>query len=260
MLVPGRGKTAQARLWTYVVDERASGAKTPPLVWYRFTLDRSGIHPQTELKSFKGLLQADGYAGYDKLYESGRVKEVACWAHFRRKIFENHLTSPTPLTTNLLERIAALYQVEDEIRGQPPDLRRQHRQQKSRPKVDELRSVIDDALRRLSPKSAMAKALAYGRKRWDALSLFLDDGVAEIDNNIAERAMRSVAIGRKNWLFAGSKAGGERAAAIDVTPNVHPAKTRVRSWLLRVSAGEAMACTRAGHCFSSSAANAAGVA
>lgn len=214
MLVPGRGKTAQARLWTYVIDERACGAKTPPLVWYRFTLDRSGIHPQTELNSFTGLLQADGYAGYDKLYEDGRVKEVACWAHFRRKIFENHATSPTPLTTNLLERIAALYRVEEEIRGQPPDIRRQHRQQRSRPKVEELRSVIDDALRRLSPKSAMAKALAYGRKRWDALSRFLDEGVAEIDNNIAERAMRSVAIGRKNWLFAGSRAGGERAAAI----------------------------------------------
>jgi len=214
MLVPGKGKTAQARLWTYVVDERACGAKTPPLVWYRFTLDRSGIHPQTELKSFTGLLQADGYAGYDKLYEGGRVKEVACWAHFRRKIFENHLTSPTPLTTNLLDRIAALYRVEEEIRGAPPDIRRKHRQQLSRPRIDELRSVIDDALRRLSPKSAMAKALAYGRKRWDALSRFLNEGVAEIDNNIAERAMRSVAIGRKNWLFAGSKAGGERAAAI----------------------------------------------
>ena len=214
MLVPGKGKTAQARLWTYVVDERACGAKTPPLVWYRFTLDRSGIHPQTELQRFTGLLQADGYAGYDKLYDGGRVKEVACWAHFRRKIFENHATSPTPLTTDLLERIAALYQVEEEIRGQPPDIRRQHRQQRSRPMVDELRSFIDDALRRLSPKSAMAKALAYGCKRWNALSRFLDEGVAEIDNNIAERAMRSIAIGRKNWLFAGSKAGGERAAAI----------------------------------------------
>jgi transposase len=150
MLVPGKGKTAQARLWTYVVDDRASGARTPPLVWYSFTLDRSGVHPQTELKGFTGLLQADGYAGYDKLYESGRVKEVACWAHFRRKIFENHLTSPTPLTTNLLERVAALYAVEEEIRGQPPDIRRQHRQQRSRPKIDDLRSVIDDALRRLS--------------------------------------------------------------------------------------------------------------
>lgn len=214
MLVPGKGKTATARLWAYVVDDRASGAGGPALVWYRFTPDRSGIHPQHELKSFTGLLQADGYAGYEKLYEGGRVREVACWAHFRRKIFENHQTSPTPLTTDLLERIAGLYRLEDEVRGQPPDIRRQHRQERSKALVDALRSVIDDALRRLSPKSAMAKALAYGRKRWTALTRFLDEGHAEIDNNIAERAMRSVAIGRKNWLFAGSKAGGERAAAI----------------------------------------------
>ena len=214
MLVPGKGKTAQGRLWAYVVDDRASGANGPPLVWYKFTQTRSGTHPQTELKTFTGLLQADGYAGYAKLYGGNRIQEVACWAHFRRKIFENHQTSPTPLTTDLLERIGALYRIEDEVRGQPPDIRRQWRQEKARPSVDELRSAIDDALRRLSPKSAMAKALAYGRKRWIALTRFLDDGRAEVDNNIAERAMRSVAIGRKNWLFAGSEAGGERAAAI----------------------------------------------
>ena len=140
--------------------------------------------------------------------------QPAGWAHFRRKIFENHRTSPTPLTTDLLERIAGLYRIEEEIRGAPPDARRQGRQERSRPQVEELRIAVDDALRRLSPKSAMAKALAYGRKRWEALTHFLDDGRAEIDNNIAERAIRSIAIGRKNWLFAGSRAGGERAAAI----------------------------------------------
>lgn len=214
MLVPGKGKTAQARLWTYVVDDRASGSTGPALVWYRFTPDRSGIHPQTELKEFTGLLQADGYAGYDKLYVGNQIREVACWAHFRRKIFENHQTSPTPLTTDLLERIAGLYRVEDDVRGAPPDVRRQHRQGHSKPQIDALRSVIDDALRRLSSKSNMAKALAYGRKRWDALTRFLDEGTAEIDNNIAERSIRGIAVGRKNWLFAGSKAGGERAAAI----------------------------------------------
>jgi transposase len=214
MLVPGKGKTAQARLWAYVVDDRPSRATTPALVWYRFTPDRSGIHPQTELKHFAGLLQADGYAGYDKLYEGGRVLEVACWAHFRRKIFENHQTSPTPLTTDLLERIAGLYRIEDEIRGGLPELRRRQRQERSRPQIEDLRVAIDDAMRRLSPKSAMAKALAYGRKRWHALTRYLDEGAAEIDNNAAERAMRAIAIGRKNWLFAGSIAGGERAAAI----------------------------------------------
>jgi len=214
MLDPGKARTATARLWTYVVDDRASGVTCPALVWYRFTSDRSGIHPQGELKSFTGLLQADGYAGYDKLYASGRVREVACWAHFRRKIFENHLGHPTPLTTELLDRIAQLYRHEADIRGQPPDVRCQHRQKHSKPLIEDLRTAIDDALRRLSPKSSMAKALAYGRKRWAALTVFLDDGTAEIDNNIAERAIRSIAIGRKNWLFAGSKVGGERAAAI----------------------------------------------
>lgn len=214
MLVPGKGKTAQARLWTYVVDDRASGSSAPALVWYRFTPDRSGIHPQTELKDFTGLLQADGYAGYDKLYAGNRIRQIACWAHFRRKIFENHQTSPTSLTADLLARIAGLYLVEDDVRCQPPDLRRQHRQERTKPQIDALRSVIDDALRRLSPKSNMAKALVYGRKRWDALTRFLDEGSAEIDNNIAERSLRSIAVGRKNWLFAGSKAGGERAAAI----------------------------------------------
>jgi transposase len=222
-----RGKTAQARLWTYVVDDRVSGASRPALVWYRFTPDRSGIHPQTELKHFTGLLQADGVAcpragrrpdpgaGYEKLYASVRIREVASWAHLcpfghglrlRRKIFENHLGHPTPLTTDLLERIAGLYKIEEEIRGEPPDVRRRCRQERSKPQIDELSAAIDDALRRLSPRwrfapsstPAMAKALVYGRKRWHALTRFLDEGTAEIDNNIAERALRSVAIGRKN--------------------------------------------------------------
>ncbi len=170
--------------------------------------------PQSELRSFTGLLQADGYAGYDKLYQGNGIQEVACWAHFRRKIFECHQTSPTPLTTDLLDRIAGLYRIEEDFRGQPPDVRRRHRQEQARPQIDALRGAIDGALRRLSSKSAMAKALAYGRKRWDALTRYTDEGMAEIDNNIAERAIRAIAIGRKNWLFAGSKAGGERAAAI----------------------------------------------
>lgn len=108
MLIPGKGKTAQARLWAYVVDDRASSATSPPLVWYRFTPDRSGIHPQAELKTFAGLLQADAYAGFEKLYLGNRISEVACWAHVRRKIFDNHATSPTPLTTDLLDRIAEI--------------------------------------------------------------------------------------------------------------------------------------------------------
>jgi transposase len=214
VLDPGRGKTATGRLWTYVVDDRASGSATPPLAWYRFTPDRTGAHPQKELAEFTGHLQADAYAGYDKLYQSGRVTEVACWAHFRRKIFDIHKPRPTLLTTDILERIAALYAIEAEVRGAPPDVRQKVRQERTKPLIAELSKILDDAHRRLSPKSVMAIAIAYGTKRWTALTHFLDNGSLEIDNNIAERSLRSVAIGRKNWLFAGSKIGGERAAAI----------------------------------------------
>ena len=214
MLDPGRGKTATGRLWAYVVDDRGSGGTSPPLVWYHFTQDRTGAHPRSQLGRFTGFLQADGYAGYDQLYATNRIAEVACWAHFRRKIFDIHTTSPTPLTTDLLSRIGSLYKIEDEIRGTPPDVRRRTRLERAAPVIEALRIALDEALRRLSPKSEVAKAIAYGRKRWTALTRFVDNGRLEIDNNIAERAMRSIAIGRKNWLFAGSKAGGERAAAI----------------------------------------------
>jgi transposase len=194
VLDPGRGKTATGRLWTYVVDDRASGSTTPPLAWYRFTPDRTGAHPQKELASFKGHLQADAYAGYDKLYQSGRVTEVACWAHFRRKIFDIHKPRPTPLTTDILERISALYAIEAEVRGQPPGVRQKARQERTKPLIAELRKILDDAHRRLSPKSVMAIAIAYGTKRWTALTQFLDNGQLEIDNNIAERSLRSIAM------------------------------------------------------------------
>jgi len=214
VLDPGRGKTATGRLWAYVVDDRASGATTPPLAWYQFTTDRTGAHPQKMLKDFTGFLQADAYAGYDQLYAKGRVIQVACWAHFRRKTVDLHKSTATPLTTDILKRIAALYAIEADVRGQPPDARRRARQQRTKPLIEALRDFLDDALRRLSPKSDIAKAIAYGTKRWAALTCFLDDGRLEIDNNIAERAMRGIAVGRRNWLFAGSKIGGERAAAI----------------------------------------------
>jgi len=213
VLDPGRGKTATGRLWVYAVDDRASGGTAPRATWYRFTPDRTAAHPLTHLAGFRGFLQADAYAGYDGLYRGGAT-EIACWAHFRRKVFDLHERSPTPLTTDILERIGALYAVEAEVSGQPPDVRCRARQEKSRPLIDALREVLDAGLRRLSSRSDMAKAIVYGTKRWSVLSRFLDDGRLEIDNNIAERALRGVAVGRRNWLFAGSRAGGERAAAI----------------------------------------------
>ncbi|MDQ1157371.1 hypothetical protein QE385_001698 [Sphingomonas sp. SORGH_AS 950] len=232
VLDPGRGKTATGRLWAepakkvpamrsivgrqaegYAADDQASGGTAPRATWYRFTPDRTAAHPMAHLAGLRGFLQADAYAGYDGLYRGG-VTEVACWAHFRRKVFDLHERSPTPLTTNILERIGAIYAVEAEVRGQPPDIRCCVRQERSKPLVEALREVLDAALRHLSPRSDMAKAIAYGTKRWQALSRFLGEGRLEIDNNIAERALRGVAIGRRNWLFAGSRAGRERAAAI----------------------------------------------
>jgi transposase len=211
VLDPGRSKTATGRLWAYAADDRTSGSTAPRATWYRFTPDRTAAHPMAHLAGFRGFLQTDAYAGYDGLYRSG-VTEVACWAHFRRKVFDMHERIPTPLTADILERIGALYAVEAEARGQPPDVRCRTRQERSLPLVDTLREVLHAALRCLSPKSEMAGAIAYGTKRWPALCQFLDDGGLEIDDNIAERALRGIAMGRRNWLFAGSRAGGERAA------------------------------------------------
>lgn len=175
-----------------------------------------GGHPGRELAGFSGFLQADAYSGFAGLYTGNRVSEVACWAHFRRELFERHKQQPIALTTDLLDRIAQLYAVEAEIRGQPAEARRSIRQERSQPLVTALRAAFDDALHRLAPKSLTAKAIRYGTKRWDGFTRFLDDGRLEIDNSEqgqqgvrgtacpanAERAIRPIAVGRKNWLFA----------------------------------------------------------
>ena len=214
MLDPGAGKTRQARLWVHAVDDRAHAGPAPPAVWFAFTLDRKGEHPQRILKDFKGFLQADAYAGYEELYRRGAIVEVACWAHARRKIFDLHDAAPTETTTGLMEQIRQLYALEGEIRGQPPDVRLAKRQAEGKPLLDRLKTSMEAARSKLSSKSELARALAYALARWPALVRHLDDGRLEIDNLVAERALRGIAIGRRNWLFAGSKAGGERAAAI----------------------------------------------
>ena len=159
VLAPGSGKTTTARLWAYVVDDRASGAATPPLAWYRFTANRAGSHPRRELAGFNGFLQADAYSGFNGLYTDDRISQVACWAHFRREIFERHKQQPTALTTDLLDRIGKLYAIEADIRGESAEVRRSIRHERSRPLVTALRVVLDDALRKLSPKSPMTKAI-----------------------------------------------------------------------------------------------------
>jgi transposase len=214
VLAPGLGKTRTGRLWTYVRDGRPYGSDQPPAAVFFYSADRKGEHPRGHLKNFTGILHADGYAGFNPVFETGQVTEAACWAHVRRKFFDEHATSPSPLTSEALVRIGALYGIEDTIRGKPPDARRRSRQDQAAPVLAELKAWLETTLPRLSAKSDLAKAMRYTIGRWAALSRYIDDGRIEIDNNAAERSIRGIALGRKNWLFAGSDAGGERAAII----------------------------------------------
>ena len=214
VLAPGNGKTKTGRLWTYVRDDRPANDPTPPAVWFAYTPDRKGEHPRRHLNGFRGTLQADGYAGFHHLYDTGRIREAACWAHVRRKFYDIETAHHSPIPAEAIERIAALYMVESGIRGKPPDVRREIRQSQSRPLLVELRSWFEKMLTTLSRKSETALAIRYALSRWTALTRYLDDGRVEIDNNTAERSLRAVCLGRKNFLFAGSDDGGERAAAI----------------------------------------------
>jgi transposase len=214
VLAPGHGKTKTGRLWTYVRDDRPSGSTVPAAVWIAYTPDRKGIHPQSHLANFTGVLQADAYAGFNAVYETGRVREAACWAHARRQFHDLHVARPSEITTEALRRIAELYAIEAEIRGKPPDVRKQARQERSRPLLDSLEAWLRERLQQLSRKSDTTAAINYALNRWQALIRYCEDGVIEIDNNAAERSLRAVALGRKNYLFAGADSGGKRAAAM----------------------------------------------
>jgi transposase len=212
VLAPGNGKTKTGRLWTYVRDDRNAGSTDAPAVWFAYSPDRKGEHPQKHLRDFTGILQADAYAGFNQLYESGSIQEAACWAHVRRKFYELMEAHKSPIATEAVERIGALYEIEKEIRGRAPDERRQMRQARSRPLLDAMHDWLEASLAKLSKKSDTSAAIRYALALWDALVRYCNDGLIEIDNNAAERALRCVAIGRKNYLFAGSDRGGERAA------------------------------------------------
>ena len=214
VLAPGTGKTKTGRLWTYVRDDRPSGDQIAPAVWFAYSPDRKGEHPKRHLQNFTGTLQADAYAGFHHLYNSGRISEAACWAHARRKFHDIHVAHPSPTTTEAIERLAALYAIEKEIRGSTPELRQEVRQTRATPLLASMHSWFENTLAKLSKKSDTAAAIRYALSRWRALTRYLDDGTLEIDNNAAERALRVVALGRKNFLFAGSDQGGERAAAM----------------------------------------------
>jgi transposase len=216
VLAPGTGKTKTGRLWTYVRDDRPCGDSSAPAVWFAYSPDRKGENPQRHLRDFRGTLQADAFAGFNALYEDVRrgICEAACMAHVRRKFYDLHQAHASPIAAEALRRIAELYLIESEIRGRQPDERQQARQTRARPLLDSMQQWLNSTLGKLSKKSAVAFVIHYALGRWPSLLRYCDDGRLEIDNNAAERALRAVVIGRKNYLFAGSDSGGERAASI----------------------------------------------
>jgi transposase len=214
VLEPGLGQTKTGRLWAYVRDDSPSGDATPAAAWFAYSPNRRGEHPQAHLKDFRGFLQADAFAGFGPLYEGGAIQEAACWAHVRRKFYDLHQTQASPLAGEALRHIGTLYDIEREIRGKPPDTRRAERHARAVPTLETMRAWMEATLRTLPKKAKLAEAILYALTRWDALVRYVTDGRIEIDNNAAERTLRTVAIGRKNFLFCGSDAGGASAAAI----------------------------------------------
>jgi transposase len=217
VLAPGNGKTKTGRFWVYLRDERPHVGAAPPAVLYRYTPDRKGEHCRDHLVSFAGHLHADGYSGFAELYRDkdarpACVAEVACWAHVRRKFFDIHKSNGSPIAKEALDKIGALFDIERAIAGKPPGLRKAVRMAKAKPKLDALAGWFDEQLKLISGKSDLAKAIRYARSRWEAITCYCADGRLEISNNAAENQIRPLALGRKNWLFAGSDAGGGRAA------------------------------------------------
>jgi len=214
VLDPGRGKTKTGRVWTYVRDDRPAGSRDPPAVWYRYSPDRKAQHPSAHLHKFCGILQADAYSGFSALYESGRILEASCWAHARRQFYDIYVANRSPIAAEAIQRIGTLYAIEREIRGKLPAERAAVRQQRAGPLLEQLHAWLSGRLRTVSAKSPLGVAINYALARWTQLTRYRDDGRIEIDNNTAERSIRPIVLGRRNYLFAGSDAGGQRAANI----------------------------------------------
>src|SRR6476620_7479124 len=212
VLDPGRGRTKTGQLWAYARDDRPWGGTDPPGVAYVYAPDRTAGRPIAHLCGFVGVLQVDGYAAYESLAKGGAVRLAYCWSHVRRQFYD--LAAASPIATETLSRIAALYRIEAEIRGRSAEERRAARQERSRPVVEALEPWLREKLALLSRKSNLADAIRYALSRWAGLRLFLDDGRVEIDSNTVERAIRPLTLNRKNALFAGSDGGGEHWAVI----------------------------------------------
>lgn len=212
VLDPGRGRTKTGQLWAYARDDRPWGGSDPPAVAYVYAPDRKGERPCEHLAGFAGVLQVDGYAGYNALGRSNQVQLAYCWSHVRRGFFE--IAASRPVAAEALVRIARLYAVEQDIRGLSPDARSAARLELTAPIVADLHKFLDASLARSSKKGKLADAIRYALTRWTGLSRFLNDGRIEIDSNIVERSIRPLALNRKNALFAGSDDGAANWAVI----------------------------------------------
>ena len=216
MLDPGRGRTKTGRLWAYARDDRPWQGRAPPAVAYVYSEDRRYDRPIAHLAGFHGVLQVDAFQGFDRLAlerENGDIVLAHCWAHLRRKFYDVQEATGSPIATEALARIAALYAVEAEIRRRPAEERQLVRQEKSRPLIDALQPWLQEQVGRISAKSKLAIAMHYALTRWQSFTRFLDDGRIELDTNVVERAIRPIVLTRKNALFAGSD-GGARSWTI----------------------------------------------
>jgi transposase len=216
VLDPGRGRTKSGKLWCYACDDRPFGGSAPPCVAYVYAPDRKAIRPAAHLAGFEGILQVDGYAAYPAAAGS-KITLAFCWAHVRRNFYELHVgksAAASPIATEALRRIGQLYAIESEIRGLPPDRRAEIRQARAGPVIADLKQWLEATWATVSSGSPLGKAIRYALNRWDGLVLFLDDGRVDVDNNPVERAMRPIALGRKNHLFAGSDGGAEHWAIL----------------------------------------------
>src|SRR3954467_8459733 len=217
VLDPGRGRTKTGRLWGYAIDDRPWQGSTPPAGGYLYAEDRRGEHPAAHMAEFQGVLQVDGYGGFKSLL-AGRppdqIKLAFCWAHCRRGFYELYQSTGSPLAEEALRRIGELYKVEAEIRGRSAEERRTVRQERSKPLVDALHGWLTVQLGRVSGQSGLAGAIRYALRHWQGLVLFLEDGRLELDTNTVERAIRPIALGRKNSLFAGSDGGARHWAIV----------------------------------------------
>ena len=217
VLDPGRGRTKTGRLWAYARDDRPWRGPEPPAVAYVYSENRQGAHPRNHLAEFTGILQVDGYTGFDRLAgdrPKDTVKLAFCWAHVRRKFYDFHQATASPIAAEALRRIAELYAIEACIRGRPSDERRRIRQTQTKPLVEGMKTWLEAELGRISAKSALAGAIRYALRHWQGLGLFLEDGRVETDTNTVERTIRPIKLGRKNHLFAGSDGGAESWATI----------------------------------------------